>query len=145
MSVKYGSKLVSALILLTVILNFNNVFLPLKIIYYLRSANSFALLLVAMGLSFLLINLVAAVGLYCLSRWSFVTTYVAIIFSTVIFSASYIPYFPRLFPAQYAFAALVIANVSVLGFVIYLQMLSRPAVSGTGKSRVGKRVTKRKK
>ena len=145
MDVKYGSKLVSLLMLLVVVLNFNNVFLPLKIMYYLRSTNAFAWLLVVMGLLFLVINLTAAAGLYRQQRWGFITTYVAILFSTVIFSASYIPFFPRLFPAQYSFIALIAVNLAVICFVIYLQILSRRVASRVGKSTVRKRVSTRKK
>tara|TARA_R110000868_G_scaffold184639_4_gene426291 strand:- start:195 stop:641 length:447 start_codon:yes stop_codon:yes gene_type:complete len=122
--VKWGCRLVALLITVMLLRHWGSIFGPLKILYYLRSFDGFALLLVAMGMLFLLVNALAAVGMYQGKRWGFFATYVAIVFSTIFYAASYLPYFNKLFPAHYASLSLLMANVGVLLWVIYLQVMS---------------------
>ncbi len=141
--VKYGCKFVAALILITLLMHWHIVFRPLKIVYYLQAMNGFAIMLVVMGLLFLTVNLFAAAGIYRRKWWGFVMTYLAIVFSTLIFAVSYIPFFDRLFPVRYASLSLLLANFGVIVLVIYLQMQCDAKPPRMKVSRVKKEVEKK--
>jgi uncharacterized membrane protein (DUF2068 family) len=121
-NVKKGCRLVSICILLNVLLHWSNIWFPFKIIYHLQSYNRFAVIMAVMSLLFVLINGMAAIGLWRMQWWGFVTAYTAILFSTIFFAASYIPFFPKFFPEHYASLALFCANGAVLLAVIYFQV-----------------------
>lgn len=120
--VKCGSSLAALLVSLALLINWKYVVRPLMIVYYLRAIDHFSLLMLMMSLIFLVINIIAAVGLYRMKKWGYITTYAAIAFSTLILSVSYLPFFDYLFPVRYSFAGLLIGNIAFLIFVIYLQM-----------------------
>jgi hypothetical protein len=118
-----GRRVIAFFILVVVIMHLDTVFAPMKIIYYLGRFDGFAVLVVVLGWLFVLINLCAAYGLFRLRNWGFGTTYAAIVYSTLIFGASYIPFFDWLFPARYASYAALMANIGVLTLLLSLQMM----------------------
>ena|SRR3990167_7975281 len=143
--IKNGCRLAALLVIATLIINWSGVFIPLQIGYYLRVMNGFAWLLVVMSLLFLTLNVTAAIGLYRMQWWGFVSAYVAIIFSTIFFSACYLPFFDRLFPVNYVGIALLIANTMVLVLVICLHVQVRKLQGHLPKARVQKPQRSKKK
>jgi hypothetical protein len=141
--VKIGCKALSILMLITLLVNFSNVYVPLKIVYYLHAFNGFAFVLVVMGLLFFIINSLAIVGIFRRRWWGFATGYTAIVFSTIIFSTSYIPFFNYLFPVRYVSLALLIANVAVLIVMIYLHVMVKSHPPRVKKVAVKKPVVKK--
>lgn len=73
-------------------------------------------------LLFLSFNLIAAIGLYRLKKWGFTFAYIAIPFSTIAFSTSYIPYFNRIFPIGFG---VILINCLVMSYAIYLNLKLR--------------------
>lgn len=121
-NVKKGCRAVSVLIMLNVFLHWSNIWFPFKIIYHLQSYNRFAVIMAVMSLLFVLINAMAAIGLWRIQWWGFVTAYTAILYSTIFYAASYIPYFPDFFPEHFASLSLFCANGALLIAVICLQV-----------------------
>lgn len=114
-------RVMALLILVTVIVHWD-IFLvffhyPLPIGWY--------ALMAIMGLIFIVINIVSAVGLFWEKPWGFTTSYLAIVFSTLFFSACYIPYLTRLFPAQDRTYAMMLVNVIFIIIIASLQYLAR--------------------
>jgi hypothetical protein len=68
------------------------------------------------------INLIAAIGLYRFKKWGFILAYIAIPFSTIALSTSYIPYLNRLFPIGFG---VILINSLVVSYVIYLNLRLR--------------------
>jgi hypothetical protein len=121
--VKLGCKIIAILIILTLLLNLGTVLYPMKIYYDLGKYDQFATLLVIRSFIFLLLNAVAVYGLYCLRSWGYGVAYAAIVYSTLFFGVSYIPFFEMLFPAQYVTFANLLANIGILTLLISMQMM----------------------
>lgn len=75
------------------------------------------------GVLFVMLNLIAAIGLFTAKQWSFTVSYVAIIFSTLI-GVSYLPMyktFHRFFLFQQpSIIPMMVINLVLLAYVIYL-------------------------
>ena len=123
--IKYGCWLVATLIFVTLILNMDYVYRPFKIIYYLQAYHGFILLMAVMSVLFVIVNLLAAIGLVRMQWWGFVMAYTAILFSSIICVVSYIPFLLSMVSPQYEFLALAVPNISLLAFVIYLHLNTR--------------------
>lgn len=119
-NIQIGCKFISILIVLTLILNWRNVAVPLQQALQQPSVNAWALFVGTMGVLFLLLNVVAALGMYLTKWWGFVGAYVAILFSSLFFSTSYVPFVGELLPEQARFASLAVINLLVIAYVIYL-------------------------
>lgn len=120
--VNLGRQVIAVLIAITAILHLSSAYLPIKIVYYLGKYDGFALLLILLGCVFVVINLVAAYGLFFMRRWGYTAAYVAIVYSSLIFFVSYIPFFDYLFPKKYAEYANVLANIGIVALLISMQM-----------------------
>ena len=82
----------------------------------------FAILLVILGCCFVLLNLIAAYGLFFMRKWGYGTAYFAIVYSSLIYKVGYLPYFDRLFPIHYANFANLLGNIGLLTLLISMQM-----------------------
>lgn len=121
----FGCRFVSFLMFLTLILNWK-----VPVIQFhagLQQSNiaiGWLAILIITGVLFIILNLIAAVGLFFLKKWSFSICYVAIIFSTIFFSISYVPlvsvvsnfFLPKS-------PGILLINIIILIYVIYLNIL----------------------
>lgn len=77
--------------------------------------------IVALVVAYFGLNIVAVIGLFQLKAWRTVVAGSAILFSTLFFSTSYIPFIAEWFAKPYRFYAMIIANLIVLLAVICLR------------------------
>ena len=120
--VKFGCRLVSFLFMLALVMGWKNIYLGFAIQ---SSSIGSGLFLMALSLLFLILNLMAATGLYRLKKWSFIFAYIAILFSTFFLSTSYIPFVPRLAPDGYSWLAMMCINFLLALYLIYLDLTLR--------------------
>jgi len=118
---KFGCRLVSFLITVTLILNWQNVVIPIQVVMS-QSSDGWSDLLEIIGILFLILNVIAAVGMFFLKRWGFAATYVAIIYSNIFFSTSYIPFVSKILRLPWSGISLLIVNLLVMIYVVYLQI-----------------------
>ena len=120
-------RVVAFLILLTILLNWQNV----TLMFHANTPSFMAeIFLITITTLFLLLNLIAALGLFFTKWWGFWSAYFAIIFSTIFFSTAYIPFVDligKALPTNLVFAPMLLSNVLVLALIIYLHIKSRRA------------------
>ena len=121
--IAFGCKIISLFILIMIVINWRIVFKPMRLFYHLGLDYPFVVLLLATSLFFLLLNVLAVIGLYKVKIWGFVTTYIAMIFSTIFLSVSYVPLVDYFYPPQYASTLVILVNACVFSYVVYLQMM----------------------
>lgn len=124
-NIQFGCKLISLLIFLTLITNWENILILFRLAFQQPNINAWSLLVISLVSLFLIFNLTAIVGMFLTRRWGFITTYIAIIFSTIFFSTSYLPFVMKLFPVDVRFVSLIVINLIILLYVIYLDIISR--------------------
>jgi hypothetical protein len=126
---KLGHLILAALIILVLITNWQNGLWMLNV----KTVNAnWEIMAIILGSLFFLLNLVAAIGLLRTRPWGYYLTYIAVIFSTVMLSTSYIPFIGRLgqfLPAPWEVVPFVVGNLIFLGFTFYLQRLARKTPS----------------
>jgi len=96
----FGCKLISFLMVLTVILHWKIIIGPFQMLQQPDIWNGWMgtmVYLIITGILFVLLNLIAAVGLFFLKRWGFIAGYLAIILSTYPLGICYIPFIITLF------------------------------------------------
>lgn len=96
-----------------------------EIIYLFRMNTpslSFSIITKILAVLFFTLNWVGAFGLYKERYWGFIISYLAIIFSTIAFSMSYLPglHFIMFGPLKYRFVFLLIGNFCVLAFTLFV-------------------------
>lgn len=78
---------------------------------------------------FLFLNASGAYGLFYTKKWGFILAYLAIIFSTIIFSYSYVPFIGKIinniFSIGPQYITLIVINLIVVCYVGYLHGLYR--------------------
>lgn len=124
-NVNLGSKVVSLLIALTLVLHWKNIVVPLQVAFGLSRITGWTIGLVAIATLFLLTNLIAAVGMYQSRTWGFTAAYVAIISTTLLFATSYIPFVTKLSFLPWPGASVIFLNALVLIYVFYINRLGR--------------------
>ena len=124
-NIHIGCKFISILIILVLFLNWKNVTVPLQLASQQPGITVWTVFLSAIGILFLLLNAMAAIGMYLTKWWGFIATYAAVIFSTIFFSTSYVPLIGELFPEQGRFISLVVINLLVFAYTAYLNLASR--------------------
>lgn len=129
-----GCRVVSVFILVMMVINWRIMFKPFNLFYYLGTEYPFVVLLVGLSLAFIVLNLVAAIGLFKTERWGFVFTYVAMVFSTLFFAVSYVPVVNYFYPPQYVDTLVILVNACLFAYVVYLQM-QLGIVTGKGRRR----------
>lgn len=75
-----------------------------------------ALIIIYFGL-----NIAAIIGLFQLKSWRTLVACLAILFSTLFFSTSYIPFIDKFFAPSYRFYAMLAVNLIILLVVISLR------------------------
>jgi len=125
-----GCRLVSFLMVLTLILHGKVSVVPFQLIF--QHPNLFhewkgpLIYFIITGVLFLILNLIAAVGLFFVRKWGFRAAYLAIISSTLA-GVSYIPLVNKLlykfFLSQPSIIPMVLINIIILSYVIYLNTL----------------------
>lgn len=124
-NMRMGCRLISFLVILTLITNLHNVIIPLELAIQQSNTNNWSIFLILAGSLFLLVNIASAVGLYLMRKWGFIITYIAIIFSTIFFSTSYVPFVARFFPVHLKYLVLIVINLAVILCVLYLDVSFR--------------------
>ena len=73
---------------------------------------------------YLILNLFAAYGMFYVKKWGFIITYIAIIYSTILFSHPYIPFIGSfiniLFSIHHYYVTLILLNLIVFCYTIHL-------------------------
>ena len=127
-NIKIGCRLVSFLIFLTFVLNWKVPVTQLQAAFQ-QADFMWLIFFIITGVLFILLNLIAAVGLFFLKKWSFSISYLAIIFSTVFFSISYIPLISKIsnffLPQTPHHIPMILINSLILIYVIYLDVSCR--------------------
>jgi uncharacterized membrane protein (DUF2068 family) len=119
---EFGCRTVAFFIALSIISGWQNILFPIEQAIDQHTTTTAAIFLIAIALLFLILNLIAALGLYLLQKWGCIVTYIAIVFSTVFFSNTYIPLINKLFPLAIRPISLIIINLLLIGYVAYLQI-----------------------
>lgn len=124
-----GCRFISFLMFLSVILHWKVFVVPFQFVF--QSPNIFndwkslSIYFIVTGVLFLILNLIAAIGLLSVKRWGFRVGYLAIISSTLA-GTSYLPLnyklFYRFFLQQPSIIPMVIINAIILSYVIYLDI-----------------------
>jgi hypothetical protein len=120
-----GNKLVSILILLTLVSHWRNVVMPLQVVYQEPRLNGWTIGLVAIATLFLTTNLIAAIGMYLSKSWGYTATCIAIVSTTILFATSYLPFVNKLFFLPWPGVSVLLINTVVLSYVMYLKSISR--------------------
>lgn len=119
-NLKWGCNLVAILIILALIGGWRNV---MMLSHQGQLSSGFIIMLVSF---YLLFNIVAAWGLFLQKSWGFLCTYLAVVYSTVFFSISYIPLITHVMAeGKPRLIALIICNLIVLVYTMYLDYLSQ--------------------
>ena len=121
-SISFGCRLISLLIIVALIAGWKNIAIPFELVLQQHNINSWSIFLVIMGSAFLLLNMFAALGLFLIKKWGFISAYAAILFSTIFFSASYLPLVNKIFPASIQYIPLIVNNLIVLSYTVYLHI-----------------------
>jgi len=116
---RYGCRLLAFFITLTLIIGWR------KIPISLASPGDAAGYQIFLGVMFLLLNGAAACGIFMIKRWGFIVAYIAIIFTTVYYGISYVPYLVNIFHEPIRPIFLPVINLGVFLSVIYLHRLSK--------------------
>ncbi|OGT40072.1 MAG: hypothetical protein A3F12_07640 [Gammaproteobacteria bacterium RIFCSPHIGHO2_12_FULL_38_14] len=124
-NVQMGCRLICFLVMLTLIIGWHNFISPFRLSFQQNHINNWSIFLILVGSLFLILNIASAVGLYLVRKWGFIVTYIAIIFSTIFFSTSYVPFISTFFPVHVRYVALIAINLAVLSYVFYLDVLFR--------------------
>src|SRR5687767_8786486 len=103
------SLIFACLIVLVLTVNFENL-----MIFRANTSILGYIFIVMIGSLYLALNSVSVVGLLLQKQWGFWFTYVAIIFTTIFFSTSYIPWISNLFQENIRFIPMIISNLVVL-------------------------------
>lgn len=123
----FGCRFVSFLMFLTLILNWKVPVIQFQAVLQQRDmASGWLTILITTGMLFIVLNLIAAAGLFFLKKWSFSVCYLAIIFSTIFFSISYVPLISvvsNFFLPKSPGILLILINIIFLIYVIYLNIL----------------------
>lgn len=117
-----GRRIIAVLIVITALMHLNEAYSWIRVVYDLGKYNGFALSLMILGIVFEMLNLIAAYGLFTLRSWGYGAAYAAIVYSSLIFRAGYIPFFDYLFPEDYVNYANLLANIGILTLLISMQM-----------------------
>ena len=118
-NLKVGCRFFACLIILVLIVNFENL-----LIFQANTSTSGYIFIFTIGSLYLVLNLLSVCGLFFGKQWGFWFTYVAIIFTTIFFSTSYIPWISNLFQENIRFIPMIISNFLVLISMGRLHFLS---------------------
>ena len=122
----FGCRFVSCLIFLTLIRNWKVPFILFQLGFQqTHVTNAVSIFYLIIGALFILLNLIAAVGLFCLQKWSFTVSYLAIIFTTVFCSISYLPPIHNFFLPQLPHIPMILINLAILIYLLYLDVSNR--------------------
>ena len=121
-------RLVSFLMFLTFVLNWKVPVIALQAAFQQTDFMWLSFTIITVVL-FIILNLIAAIGLFFLKKWSFSISYLAIIFSTVFFSISYIPLISKIsnffLPQTFHPIPVILINSLILIYLIYLDVSYR--------------------
>ncbi|KTD20610.1 Uncharacterised protein [Legionella israelensis] len=122
----FGCRLVSCLMVLTLVIHWKVPVIPFQLILQqpdiLNGWMGWTLYFVIMGALFFILNLIAAIGLFAVRKWGFKIGYLAIICSNLS-GISYLPI--KFFLSQPSIIPMIIINLVLLSYVIYLDISSR--------------------
>ena len=127
----FGCKLVSLLILLSfIIYGWKVVYISFQLIFQWSQVNMWWGIYFIVTTSLLLfLNASAAYGLFYTKKWGFILAYLAIIFSTIFFSYSYVPFIGKIINNMFSigprYITLIVINLIVICYVAYLHGLYR--------------------
>ena len=128
-SILFGCKFVSCLMVLTLIIHWKVPVVLFQLILQppdiLNGWMGWTLYFVITGVLFVMLNLIAAIGLFAVKKWRFTVSYLAISCSTLV-GISYLPLtyktFYRFFLSQPSIIPMIIINLALLSYVIYLDI-----------------------
>ncbi len=129
-------KLVSCLMVLTLVIHWKAPVVAFQLIFQqpdmLNRWVGWSLYFVITSVLFVILNLTAAIGLFTLKRWRFKISYLAIICSTLA-GISYLPLtykgFYKFFLSQPSIIPMIIINLVLLSYVIYLDISCRKSLN----------------
>lgn len=135
-NILFGRRLVSCLMVLTLVIHWKVPVLAFQLIFQqpdmLNRWVGWSLYFVITSVLFVMLNLIAAIGLFTLKRWSFKISYLAIICSTLA-GISYLPLtykgFYKFFLSQPSIIPMIIINLVLLSYVIYLDISCRKSLN----------------
>jgi uncharacterized membrane protein (DUF2068 family) len=124
-----GCRFVSFLMLLLLTFHWKIVVVPFQFVLQnpniFNESKSLLIYFIVTGALCLMLNLIAAVGLFSVKKWGFRVSYLAIIASTLA-GVSYLPLnyklFYRFFLQQPSIIPMIMINAVVLSYVIYLDI-----------------------
>lgn len=131
-NIRLGCKFISCLMILTLILHWKVPVIPLQMILQQPDIWNewigWTLYFVITDILFVLLNLIAAIGLFIIKKWGFTVSYLAISCSTLL-GISYLPLtyqsFYRFFLSQPSIIPMIMINLALLSYTIYLDISYR--------------------
>lgn len=120
--ISLGRRIIAILIVITAFTHLSSAYSWLRVVHDLGKFDGIATMLAILGVIFVMLNLVAAYGLFSLRRWGYGVAYAAIVYSSLIFKAGYMPFFDYLFPEDYVNYANLLGNICILTILISMQM-----------------------
>lgn len=121
--IEFACKLAAMLITAILVINLDNSLSSIKLALVEDGINGNFVFLITIGTLFFVLNFAAAIGLYYTQKWGFLFAYVAILFSSIVFSTSYVPFSTLIFSNQTKTFGLIVSNVVVLYYVFYFNLL----------------------
>lgn len=127
--IKWGCRLIAFFIFITLILGWQNIYIPYKMAFQQNNLNSWTAFLTLIGTLYLALNIAAAWGIFLVKKWAFWIAYIAIIFSTIFFGMSYLPLthtMSHLFlPTNMHYIPTLGINILFISCIVWLQIASR--------------------
>lgn len=115
-------RIIAILITITALQHLSSAYRWIKVVWDLGKYDGVALTIMILGIIFVILNLIAAYGLFTLRKWSYGVAYAAIVYSSLLFKAGYLPFFDYLFPVDYVAYANLLGNIGILTLLISMQM-----------------------
>ena len=122
----FGCRFVSFLMVLILVVHWKILAIPFQLMFHQPAiSNGWLVYFIVTSMLFVILNLMAAVGLYFLRKWSFNVSYLAIIFSTYPIGISYVPFLSKFLLPQAPPILMILINLIIFSYVIYLHVLCR--------------------
>lgn len=137
-NILFGCRLISGLMILSLITHWKIPVVPFQLILQQPDIShewmSWTLYFAITGILFILLNLMAAIGLFTIKKWSFTVSYLAISCSTLL-GISYLPLtyksFYRFFLSQPSIIPMIIINLTLLSYTVYLDISYRKIIKNS--------------
>lgn len=126
-SIQFSCKLAAFFILMALFLGWQHVYTLYSAAFQQDHIHAWGIFFVAIATLFCVLNVVSAVGLFLIKHWVFWLSYIAIVFSTIFFSATYVPFIHAIgmhfLPVTARPFFPLIVNALLMFYIVYLHIV----------------------